>query len=103
MTALDVGLFLLVVVVLALSLRRIPVSFTLYGFASLALIAVLVRPHFADPLEATGRLLLGVVPVFLGFARLTRRQPGLQVGCLVAGALLQGAVLSVWMAGGLID
>lgn len=102
-TALDAGLFLLSVAVLILAARRIPASFTLYGFLSLAVIGVVITPSGADPIEASGRLLLGVLPVFLGFARLTRRRPGLQVGCLVAGTLLQGLALSVWMAGGLIE
>lgn len=103
MTALDAGLFLLCLVVLVLSVRRIPVSFTLYGFASLALISVAILPQGSDPLEPAGRLLLGVLPVFLGFARLTRRRPSLQMGSLVASTLLQGAALSVWMAGILIE
>lgn len=102
-TALDAGLFVLFVVVLALSVRRIPVSFVLFGFASLVLIALPIPTRAPDPLEATGRLLLGIVPIFLAFPRLTRRLPSVMVGCLVASALLQGAALTVWMTGGLIE
>lgn len=102
-TALDSVLFLLVLAVLVLGVRRIPVSFTLFAFASLALMALPIPRNAPDPLESVGRLLLGVLPAFLAFPRLTRRRPGLQMGSLVASVLVQGVVIAVWIAGGLIE
>ncbi len=93
--AVDLGLFLLIVLLTLLFVRRLPFSFSLY-MVGLLVLCVLWPPHgpgWPDVLAGTARYLALSFPVFLGLAQVIDRRPA--AGTLVLGTgLMVGAALT---------
>lgn len=87
-----------VLVVVALVRREMPVSFALYtvGLWFLAAATPMVWPGGVFPVSSARYLLLAV-PLLLVVARWCRRVPGLELGLLGLGAMLQVCTLALFL------
>jgi len=86
-------------VVVAVSVRRMPFAFTLFvlGLAYISVSApVLKTPEL---IESTSRFLLAAAPVFLVIGRWTVTRPALGYLWVASGFLVQGGLLTFFFAG----
>jgi hypothetical protein len=86
-------------IVVAVSIRRIPFAFTLFVLG-LCYISV-SAPVFSTPelIESTSRFLLAAAPVFLVIGRWTARRPALGHLWAASGLMVQGGMLTFFFAG----
>ena len=86
-------------VVVAVSARRMPVSFTLFvlGLCYLSVSAPVLRTP--ELIESTARFLLAAVPVFLVIGSWAARWPALGYLWIASGLLIQGGLLTFFFAG----
>jgi len=75
--------------------RRMPLSYSLYAWPPLLLIAVRIQP---TPLTSTTRYVLVLFPVFVVAALLTER-PGLRQAWLIVSTLLLGVLATLFLQG----
>jgi hypothetical protein len=75
--------------------RRMPITYSLYAWPPLLLIATRVQP---TPLTSTTRYVLVLFPVFVVAALLTGR-PWLRQAWLIVSALLLGALATIFLQG----
>jgi hypothetical protein len=94
--ALNLVLLLLSVVVLAVGLRRLPLSYTLY--AAPQLLVVGSRLNFFSPLMATSRYVLVIFPIFVILALLGQGRR-IHTAWLILSLLLFGFLLYAFLSG----
>lgn len=97
----DVAPVLLCIVVLFLTLRSQPFSFTIYtaGLLYLTLGAPAMAPY-PVMLNSAGRFMLGAFPMFLALSRWTRGRPALDLLLVGGGFMLQGVLALFFLSGG---
>lgn len=100
---LDAGMLLSFLVVTVTLARRLPASFTLYSGTLILVCCLTVATSWPNPIVGTARYLLPDVPVFLGVAWLGSRRPGMAVGIIATGFLLQACLAVFWLTGGFVE
>jgi hypothetical protein len=93
--ALNLATLLGAAIVLVVGARHIPLTYSLYAWPPLLLIATRIQP---TPLTSTTRYVLVLFPVFVVAALLTER-PGLRQTWLIVSTLLLGALTTLFLQG----
>ena len=81
---------------LVIGARRIPLTYSLYAWPPLLLIATRVQP---TPLTSTTRYVLVLFPIFVVAALLTERRPWVRWGWLIVSAILLVALATLFFEG----
>ncbi|HYI66512.1 MAG TPA: hypothetical protein VEW95_06285 [Candidatus Limnocylindrales bacterium] len=76
--------------------RRMPLTYSLYAWPPLLLIATRVQP---TPLTSTTRYVLVLFPIFVVAALLTERRPRLRWGWLIVSSILLVALATIFLQG----
>lgn len=76
--------------------RRMPLSYSLYAWPPLMLVAMRLQP---TPLTSTTRFVLVLFPVFIAAALMTERRPRLRAAWIAVSLLLLG-VMATWFVQG---
>jgi hypothetical protein len=82
------------------SIRRIPVTFTLYMAALMAVLLSSGVPMDYNPLNGEGRYLIIAIPVFLILGKWTARRPALDTALIAGGFMLQGLLTAFFLHDG---
>lgn len=90
--AFELALIAAFVVIVAVSIRRVPLSYTLWVAGLVAMAAIAPTPSAVDLLWGTSRYLAGALPIFLILGHLTRERPWLGSLLVAGGFMLQGTL-----------
>jgi hypothetical protein len=96
----DVAPLLLFGVIALVSIRRIPVAFSLYMAALMAVLLSSGVPMDYDPLNGEGRYLIIAIPVFLLLGRWASKRPALDTLLMAGGFMLQGLLTAYFLHDG---
>jgi hypothetical protein len=99
MLGLELALIVLVALVTVVSVRKVPLAYTLYLGGLLFVATISPVPSQRDLLWGTGRYLAGAFPVFLILGAWGARRPWLAPGIACVGFLVQGALAIAWFQG----
>ncbi|GAC1398920.1 MAG: membrane protein [Chloroflexota bacterium] len=91
---------LLVMVLTIVTIRRMPLSFTLFLLGTLLICVTSSVPLNFDPFTGQGRYMLGAIPIFLILGKWMSRRPGLDMLVVSLGFLLQGLFTVFFLRGG---
>ena len=95
MQALNLAALLGAAILLAVGARRMPLTYSLYAWPPLLLIATRIQP---TPLTSTTRYVLVLFPVFV-VAALLAEHPWLRRAWLVISLVLLGALATMFLQG----
>jgi hypothetical protein len=96
---LDVAPLVLFAILTLVSLRRLPVAYTLYMLALLACVVSMPTLGIPDVYRSAGRYLIAAVPVYLLLGRWARSRPWLDMLIISSGFLLQATLIIQWLGG----
>lgn len=94
---LDLIPLLIVALVTLITARRMPVAFTLYLAGLLYLCISAPATWTNDVYVSSARYLIPAVPIFMLFARWSRRRPTLNLALVGGGFMLQAMLLTLWL------
>jgi hypothetical protein len=86
-------------IVVAVSIRRMPFAFTLFVLGLCYISVSAPVPRTPELIESTSRFLLAAAPVFLVIGRWTVTRPALSHLWVASGFLVQGGLLIFFFAG----
>ena len=90
--AFELALIAAFAVIVVVSIRRVPLSYTLWVAGLVAMAAIAPTPSAVDLLWGTSRYLAGALPIFLILGHWTRQRPWLDSLLVAGGFMLQGTL-----------